>query len=142
MFRVAAPLVFVSLAGVLAALALACGTDARGIDTCRRVEEARCKRATACGVDLGYVRHPGTSEADAIDGCVRYYRDACLHGLVADEPGETKLQACTSAIASGTCDVVKAPEISPACGWLIPPAATPAADAAADTAPAADAATD
>ena len=119
----------------------ACGTDARGIDSCRRIEESRCRRATACGVDLGFYRFVGAGETAAVEGCIRYYREACLHGLVAEDPGPTQVQACVDAINVGTCDVVKAPETTAACGWLVPPAPAPAPTADATVA-ATDAGTD
>ncbi len=117
-------------------VATACSTDAVGVDTCRSVEEARCKRAPGCGIDLSSPVYAGD---DPVEGCIRYYNDACLHGLVATkEPNTKERDACIAAINTGTCDVVKAPELAPACGWLVPAvttdAGTDAADAGADTA--------
>ena len=117
----------------------ACGTDATNVDGCRRIEEARCRRATACGVDLEHIKHVGTSADDAVSGCIRYYHEACLHGTVTpQDPGPTAVQSCIDAVATGTCDVVKAPETSTACAWLVPPAQTTPADAGAATDAAAD----
>lgn len=113
----------VSLALALsgAASLAACGTDATSVDGCRKIEEARCRRAQACGVDLEHIKHPGTSADDALSGCIRYYHEACLHGTVStQDPGPTAVQSCVDAVTSGTCDVVKAPETVTACGWMIP----------------------
>jgi hypothetical protein len=110
------------------AAAGACGTDAVGVDTCRQIESARCKRAPDCpDIHLDAKPHAG----DGVDACIRFYDDACQHGLASGtDPGAIKLNACVAAINAGSCTVVEAPESDPACAWLIPPA-TP--DAAADT---------
>lgn len=113
-------------------LVVACGTDASGIDGCRQIETARCQRAASCGVDLSGIAYVGSSASDAIDGCVRYYHEACLHGLVVTDPGGTKIQACVKAVNTGTCDVVKAPETAADCAWLIPPVVDAGSDADAD----------
>jgi hypothetical protein len=125
----------------IAALALgpvaACGTNATGVTACNSIESARCRRATGCGISL---EPPYTTDGNDVDACIRFYRVACLHGLSGSDPGPIVTQQCVSAIASGTCDVVRAPETSPLCAFLIPPSVP---DAAADvTDAAADAATD
>lgn len=71
---------------------------------------------------LDNIRYVGTSQEDAVQGCIRYYREACLHGFIVQDPGPTAVQACTNAVTSGTCDVVKTPESSKECSWLVPPA--------------------
>ncbi len=92
-----------------------------GIDSCRRIEHARCDRAPGCGIDLTQPVHAGSSPADDVDACVRFYDDACLHGLVTTvDPGAVQVEACVKAIAQGTCDVVRSPETSPTCGFLVP----------------------
>ena len=122
------------------ALAQACGTDAVGIGACREVETARCTHAAACGVDLSHPVHSDGTEGD-VESCIRFYQDQCLHGLVASkEPGAIAVKACVDAISSGDCAVVKQPETSSACAWLIPPAAVDAAVADSATTDAADAA--
>jgi hypothetical protein len=126
--------------GSLAVVLAACGTDASGIEGCRKIEEARCRRAQSCGVDLEHIVHVGTSPEDAVEGCIRYYREACLHGFVVQDPGPVAVQSCTDAVNSGSCDVVKAPESSSECGWLVPPPPTAAAadagvDASVDATP-------
>jgi hypothetical protein len=119
----------VALVAVVGAFALApaCGTDAVGIGACREVETARCTHAAACGVDLSHPVHSDGTEGD-VESCIRFYHEQCLHGLVSSkEPGAIAVKACIDAIASGDCAVVKQPETSAACAWLIPPATVDAA---------------
>lgn len=106
----------------------ACGTDAVGVDACRQIEAARCKRAVECGIPLDAPK-PG---ADPEAACERFYVDACLHGISSKtEPNPAETKACVDAVGAGTCDVVKKPETSKACAFIIPPD-TPAADASTD----------
>lgn len=132
------------IAAVLAlglAGAFACGTQPVGVDACRKIEGARCENAKSCGIDLSTPVHrrdsptPAGQDQQDVGACKRFYEDACLHGLVTTvDPGAVATQACVDAI-NGTqdCDVVKSPEKTPACAFLLPPAA-PAAAAAADAA--------
>jgi hypothetical protein len=113
-----------------------CATDAVGVDACRDIEEARCEAAEPCGM------------IDDVGACKRFYRDQCLHGLVAEEqPGRTKLAACVDVLrAAGqcrkqgietiadctsegitesttltqVCDIVTRPEETEECRFLIP----------------------
>lgn len=128
----------VTLAGVAIAAAMACGTDPVGVESCRKIEIARCENANACGIDLSKPVHRGDTPSLDVGACKRYYEDACLHGLViAEDPGAVVVDACVEAIndpANG-CEVVKAPETHPKCSFLLPPAAPPPA-------PAVDAATE
>ncbi|MBV9949176.1 MAG: hypothetical protein JOZ69_20170 [Myxococcales bacterium] len=96
-------------------VASACGTDAVGVDACRKIEEARCERAPDCRIVLVPPYH--TSGTD-VDACRRFYDDACLHGLASSDPGTTATNACVGAIDQGGCDVVAHPESDPACAWL------------------------
>jgi hypothetical protein len=121
----------------------ACGTDPVGVDACRRIETVRCESAPSCarppdggvGLDLSRPVHRGESDTSAVAACIRYYEDACLHGLeVSEDPGNVKTQACVDAIVNGSCDVVLTPEIHPDCAWLVPPAPPPAPAAPADAA--------
>ena len=123
------------LALLALACALACGTDPVGVDSCRKIEDARCENAMSCGIDLSKPVHRGDTPSLDVGACKRFYEDACLHGLVTTvDPGAVATQACVDAINNTQdCDVVKAPEKSPACGFLLPPAA-PAAAAVADAA--------
>jgi hypothetical protein len=108
-----------------AALALdACGTEAVATDGCRKIEQARCRRAAACP-ELGLKGTTGVEE------CVQYARDRCLHGLAVADPGGPAIDACAAAIQNAaTCDVVVSPEIDPACAFLKPTPTVP--DAAID----------
>jgi hypothetical protein len=113
-----------------------CGTDAVDVDGCRQIEEARCRQAPACGIALDT---PNFTSGTDVDACVRYYDDACLHGLAVNDPGPSAVSACVAAIEADTkakdgCIVVRAPQTDVvACGWLQP---APTNDAAADAPPA------
>lgn len=115
-------------------VSLACSSDAVGIDGCRKIEEARCNRAAECGVDLGVPVHNDRSVDGDKQACIRFYRDACLHGMPVD-PGSKQSDACTAAIQSGTCNVVLHPESTPECSFLSGgvDAGGPTSDAAAST---------
>jgi hypothetical protein len=112
---------------------IACGTDATGIEACRQIEEARCRKAPGCGVDMNVPPHRDSPKQD-VEACVRYYRDACLHGMAVADPGHPQTQSCVDAILAGDCPTVLNPETHPACAFLIPPN-TPPPDAAADAPP-------
>jgi hypothetical protein len=72
--------------------AAGCGTDARGIDDCRAIEQARCVAAKSCGL------------VSDVPACQRFYRDQCLHGLPVSEPGSVKVNECVATIqAAGAC---------------------------------------
>jgi hypothetical protein len=117
----------------------ACGTDAVGVETCRQIEEARCRHAPRCGIDLGNPKHRDPD----VDACIRFYKDACLHGLATtSDPGGPATRACIDAIDRGDCNVVLHPETDPACGWLVPPQPPPPTDASDAPANAPDAASD
>jgi hypothetical protein len=122
-----------------AAVASGCGTGAVDVDGCRQIEEARCRKAPACGILL---TTPDFTSGSDVDACIQYYDLACLHGIVASDPGPTAVAACVAAIqndspAKDGCSVVSAPQSdTAACGWLVPPASV-TVDAAADAADAA-----
>jgi len=91
-----------------------CGTDAVGTDACRKIEQARCRKAAACP-ELGLRGSVGVEE------CIQYARDRCLHGLAVADPGGPALDACVSAIEqAATCDIAAIPETAPACAFLSP----------------------
>jgi hypothetical protein len=118
-----------SAAVALAAIAPACGPDPVAPEACRQIEEARCRRAPGCGLALSPPEHKTGSD---IDACIRFYRDACLHGFaVAADPGDVIVRDCVNAITTGDCKVVKEPGTAPACGFLAPKPAE-ASDAAAE----------
>jgi hypothetical protein len=100
-----------------------CGTDAVGVQACRQIQAARCRQAPSCGISLEPPYH--TSGTD-VDACIRYYDDACLHGLASTDPGPPSVNACVDAInrapmTDGGCAIVNKPELVDACSWLVPP---------------------
>jgi hypothetical protein len=78
----------------------------------------------SCGISIQPPYH--TSGTD-VDACIRYYDDACLHGLSSgSDPGPVAVNACVAAInqapmLDGGCSVVVMPEMAKACSWLSPP---------------------
>jgi hypothetical protein len=69
-----------------------CGTDAKAVDECRDIEQARCEAGSACGL------------VDDVEQCKRFYRDHCLHGMVVESPGQSQVDRCVSTIkAAGVC---------------------------------------
>jgi hypothetical protein len=105
----------------------ACGTDARGVDACRKIEQARCRKAASCP-------ELGLSGSTGVEECVQYARDRCFHGLAVADPGPPAVDACVSAIEqAATCDIVATPDIAPACAFLKPVAGP--VDAGPDTTP-------
>jgi hypothetical protein len=108
-----------------------------GVEACKKIEKVRCESAQACGIDLTRPVHSGDSPANNVAACTRYYDDQCLHGLdVAEEPAPGDVDACVAAIVSGDCSVVKEPQTSAACSFLVPPpppAPAPVPDAAPDS---------
>jgi len=116
-------------------LSLGCGTSAVGVDACRQIEEARCRRAPACGIPIDPPYHTAGSDVDA---CIRFYDTACLHGLaIADAPGGVAISSCVLAIEHNGCSVVSTPENDPACAWLVP--AAPVDEASSDASDVSDA---
>src|SRR5450432_238662 len=72
--------------------AAGCGTDAKGVDDCRDIEEARCSADKNCGVIMN------------VTECQNFYRDQCLHGLPVSPPGAAAIKACVATIhAAGVC---------------------------------------
>src|SRR5271165_1371157 len=92
--------------------AIACGTDAVGVDACQQIQAAECQAAPACGIVLEPPYH--TSGTD-IDECIRFYNDQCLHGLASgSDPGTTAVDDCANAIRTaattdGGCSIVADP---------------------------------
>jgi hypothetical protein len=129
-----------SAPALLAAAFAACGTDAMGTDTCRKIEQARCRRGPSCP-EIGVQAGTGVEE------CVQFARDRCLHGLAVADPGPAAADKCVAAIeATMTCAEVASPETLSACAFLQPapvpdagPDATDEGTEAASDAPAAPA---
>jgi hypothetical protein len=125
--------------GTAGLLGSGCGTDAAGVQSCREIEEARCRRlgvlGSACNISL---EPPYYTSGNAVDSCIRFYDTACLHGLEVSDPGPVVVNECVSAIADGGCNIVTSPQDAPACAWLVP-AALADAGAEADVGPDAEA---
>lgn len=145
-------LLFFAFSVSLGALSLGCGTDAKGIDSCREIEEERCRQAPACPAQFR------VSSEEEVKACVRYYRDQCLHGLTGAEPGKpaldaclqtlkragscaksgvTKLDECSAAPSTQTsltspCEILVQPEKTAECAFLVPPAEPPPSNEPAD----------
>jgi hypothetical protein len=110
-------------AAITAGISLvACSNGANNVAGCQQIENARCTRASACGIDLSFPLHTGGSAEDGIQACQLFYQDACLHGLVTPVtvPGPM-IADCTNAILTGSCDTVVNPQNTAACSWLNPP---------------------
>ena len=109
------------------------GTSPTNVQGCRNIEEARCRKAPGCNIDLDQPPHSGTSNDDKIEACIAWYDDACLHGFIAGDPGPTAIQSCVDAINGGDCNTVAHPETNSACVWLVPPDQRPPATDAGDS---------
>jgi len=119
--------------GAALALVPACGSGPIGIDACRSIEAARCAWGPACGVNMNVpVRR--SDETSPVDDCIRYYNDACLHGIAGPSaPSDQQTNDCITAINSGNCAIVLAPQTSPACAWIEPGPDSSVADTSVDT---------
>ena len=135
---------FALAATVLSTSMQGCGSEARGIDTCRTIENARCEQG-AVGAS-GAPKCPDLLTAGDVDSCKRFYDVQCGRGVPdpVKDPSKTELERCLTAIRS-SCDVAREPELSPACYFLLanqPPVASDAADADAIDGEVADAPAD
>jgi len=75
---------------------VACATDAVGVDSCRKIEYARCDAASHCPTTFGSKINPSA--------CRLFYRDHCLHGLSYDDPGAVQVGDCVrDIVALGAC---------------------------------------
>jgi hypothetical protein len=121
--RLAVTFALVTGGALLLVGAGACGTSAVDVQACRQIETARCNHAQACGISLSTPVHDGND----VDFCISFYDDQCLHGLVTQQvPGTTAVNECVAAInlaadpTVANCDVLKNPQSSPSCAFLIP----------------------
>ena len=123
----------VALAPVAAA---GCGSDATGVDVCKKIEDARCNAAAKCSnISL---TPPYYTSGSATDACVRFYDTACLHGLAGAAPGPGELDACVGLIQKGNCAVLAAPWKFADCAWLVPSSTPEAGTDATDASDAGD----
>jgi hypothetical protein len=100
---------------LVALVAMGCGTSPVGVGACKQVEEARCRRAPACGVNL---EPPYSTTGGDVAACIRFYDVACLHGLAVADPGQEAVNACVASIESSPCDGLPLFEMGSACAWL------------------------
>jgi hypothetical protein len=121
--RVIAGVSFAAAAAAAAAFAFACGQSATSIDACDTIEHARCLWIEQCFADAAYygLPTPRSNSSSPVDDCDRFYKDACLHGLVTTiTPSTAEVTACVTAINAATdCTIVANPETSDACAFLL-----------------------
>jgi hypothetical protein len=98
------------LAGSLLSLAYGgCGTDAKGIEACRKIESQRCELAPTCAAyakahDLTVIETP-----EDVTRCQEFFHDQCLNGIEnagekAREPNDAEASACAAALrAAAKC---------------------------------------
>jgi len=104
-----------------------CGTSPVGVGACKQIEEARCRRAPACGLST---QPPYSTNGSDVDECIRFYDVACLHGLAVPDPGSEAVSACVASIAISPCGGgLPLFETEPACDWLT---TLPSAEASAE----------
>lgn len=116
----------VAVCGVVVCGVIACG-NAVGTDACQTIEHARCKWIVQCYGDaaggnygLPTPRSGQTTTSTPVDDCMRFYDDACLHGMVTNvPPTDNEVKTCVDAIDNATdCTIIKNPETSAACTFL------------------------
>lgn len=111
----------------LLVFATGCGTSPVGVGACKQIEEARCRRAPACGVSI---QPPYSTSGSEVDECIRFYDVQCLHGLAVADPGTDAVNACVASIQTSPCNGgLPLFETATACDWLT---TLPAAEASAD----------
>ncbi len=101
------PFAFLALLGLV--VLPSCGSDARGVDTCRKIEAARCQRGPACVANF----------SGDVDSCTRFYDLQCGRGLQDSvrEPSAAELNGCLEAIKT-SCSAVNDPAKEPACSFI------------------------
>ncbi len=112
------------IAAAVVAGVVACGQGAVGVDACNQIETARCQWIEQCFADAGEfygLPTPRSNSTSYVDDCVRYYKDACLHGIVSNvQPSTAQVSSCVSAINAATdCTIVANPETADACAFLL-----------------------
>lgn len=80
-----------------------CGTDAKGIEACRKIESQRCELAPTCAAyakahDLTVIATP-----EDVTRCQEFFHDQCLNGIEnagekAREPNDAEASACAAAL--------------------------------------------
>jgi hypothetical protein len=128
--RIWSGLVWVALVSALgAAAAVACGNDAVGVQACRQIETARCEVAPSCPTQFPTFATVPVPDGDPVTACVRYYNDACLHGIVTTvAPSQLSVNQCVAEIQAIGKIAATARDAGAACTLLLDPWATPACD--------------
>jgi len=113
-----------AVVGVIVCGVIAC-TNAVGADACITIEHARCKWIVQCNADaanygLPTPRSGQTNTSTPVDDCMRFYDDACQHGMVTNVPPTTEeVSACVNAIDTATdCNIIANPGSTDACAFL------------------------
>jgi hypothetical protein len=112
---------WVALASAMAAtVAVACSNGAVGVQACRQIETARCEAAPGCPSLLAPTP---VADGDPVAACVRFYNDACLHGLVTPAtPSNAEVNACVAGInAAGKMAATERDASAAACAFLASP---------------------
>jgi hypothetical protein len=141
--RIPAGIYWIAIAFVAAvggAVAVACSNDAVGVQACRQIETARCEAAPGCPSGPFNLEQP-VPAGDPVAACVRYYNDACLHGIITTvTPGSAAVNTCVAAIVAAgkaaaaqknsvaACRVIEQPwntAYTTACEFLTADAGTP-----------------
>ena len=119
--------------------ATGCATDAEGVDDCRAIEQARCEAAQACGLVSDVpacqrfyrdqclhglpVAPPGSVK---LNECVATIHAAGVCATQSPDGVATALDDCEQHVTVGApgvataCDLVREPEKSAECSFLIP----------------------
>jgi hypothetical protein len=83
-----------------AVIVVACSSGAVDVSACQSIETARCQVAPACPANFTLTTSP-LPDGNAVDACIRFYKDQCLHGLVTTVvPSSVAVGNCVSAILS------------------------------------------
>ncbi|MBK8258757.1 MAG: hypothetical protein IPK82_39635 [Polyangiaceae bacterium] len=92
--RLYASAVFVGFGALVSGLFhTGCGPQPVGVESCRKIETARCEGAVQCGFT-----------EDQVKDCKLLYHDQCLHGIENAEhrPTEAETEACVAAVESAS----------------------------------------
>jgi hypothetical protein len=115
-----------AVVGTVVCGVIAC-ENAVGSDACVSIEHARCKWIVQCFADaaggnygLPTPRSGQTTTSSPVDDCMRFYDDACLHGMVTNvAPTSDEVTTCVNTINTATdCTIVTNPETTDACAFL------------------------
>jgi hypothetical protein len=85
------------------AVAAGCGSDAKGVTACRKIEEQRCDLAPKCAAYAEAHELPVVTTEDDVASCKEFYRDQCLNGVESGgadgkEPTDAQTSSCVAAL--------------------------------------------